>query len=307
MRFASLIAVALSLAALALPARAATKCTLDRVASVPMLRDTVGRPTIRVKLNGHDARLLVDTGGIVSLISPGVASALHIERKPLPPGVLVMASGASLVESGTVKTLQLGRLVAKNAKFFVAPSGYVAFGIAGSFGADFLRAWDVDFDFGANRFNLFSPKHCRGEVVYWTKSAYVARPFELNSSKHIQIRVKLNGRTLRAIIDTGSDYSAMNLDLARRLYHIEDTALGPLSPLPHDAFGRETDKPKAYRYRFTKLDLDGIAVKNPEIDLIPNLTLGSEQLIIGMSVLDKLHLYIAYKERKLYMTLANQR
>lgn len=98
----------------------------------------------------------------------------------------------------------------------------------------------------------------------------------------------------------------MNLHLARRLYGVKESALGPAHRLRGNAFGPTTEQFNAFTHHFQMLDLDGIAVKNPKIELVRNLQLGSEQLIIGMTLLSKLHLYVAYKERKLYITLANQ-
>lgn len=310
MRITSLIVTALwALAALAAPAFAAnTHCTLNVAASVPMGRDSLQRPTIPVRMDGHDEHLLVDTGGVISLIAPGVVRALKAKTQPIRGGSFVIATGQVPTTMATIDTLQVGRLIARNAKFLVLPDPTaMPFGEVGSFGADFLSAWDVDFDFGNNRFNLISPKHCKGNVVYWTKSPYVARPFRLNANRHIQIEVKLDGHNLRAVVDTGSVSSAMSLDLARRLYGVKESELGRPHHLRGNAFGPSTKQFKAFAHHFQMLNLDGIAVKNPKIELIRNLELGTEQLIIGMSLLSKLHLYVAYREKVLYITLANTR
>ncbi len=54
----------------------------------------------------------------------------------------------------------------------------------GILGSEMLRNVDVDFDFSANKVNLFSPDHCAGNVVYWqTPTVPVAIvPFTLNAS-----------------------------------------------------------------------------------------------------------------------------
>jgi hypothetical protein len=76
-----------------------------------------------------------------------------------------------------------------------------------------------------------------------------------------------------------------------------------------------------YRRRFGSLTFEGVAVNSPTVVLRPDLTprnlptgraralygvfQAPEDLIVGMSVLRRLHAYIAYKERKLYITAAN--
>jgi hypothetical protein len=75
-----------------------------------------------------------------------------------------------------------------------------------------------------------------------------------------------------------------------------------------------------YRRRFKKLELDGVVISDPLITLVPNSMgpppapaagsffwetdelQGLPDLILGMSVLSKLHVYIAYKERTLYLS-----
>ncbi|HXL98647.1 MAG TPA: hypothetical protein VN932_01870 [Rhizomicrobium sp.] len=81
-----------------------------------------------------------------------------------------------------------------------------------------------------------------------------------------------------------------------------------------------------YQYRFKRLALSGIAVKNPLIDLVPDAigeasqrdlddeklqgyqgkeAIHTPNLMVGLDVLRHLHLYIAYKEGKIYATAAD--
>ena len=75
-----------------------------------------------------------------------------------------------------------------------------------------------------------------------------------------------------------------------------------------------------YRAQFKSLSGGGIAAANPKILLVRDAladrlreeafesrhlmpdTVRTPQLILGMDVLSKLHIYIAYRERKLYVT-----
>src|ERR1700744_2956847 len=47
---------------------------------------------------------------------------------------------------------------------------------AGVLGADLLSHFDVDFDFGANKLNLFQPSSCGDRAVYWSDT-YAHFPF----------------------------------------------------------------------------------------------------------------------------------
>src|SRR5207248_2555444 len=79
---------------------------------------------------------------------------------------------------------------------------------------------------------------------------------------------------------------------------------------------------KIYRKQFKTLSFEGVTVSNPVMDLMPdeitrivgNAPLtgslirqsdrGLPDAILGMNVLSKAHIYIAYRERKLYIMAA---
>ena len=85
---------------------------------------------------------------------------------------------------------------------------------------------------------------------------------------------------------------------------------------------------KVYSHRFKTLALEGISISNPNLTLMPDLMRGKlynprnklegdmrisnsvietglGDMILGMDILRHLHMYIAYKEQKLYITLAS--
>jgi hypothetical protein len=94
------------------------------------------------------------------------------------------------------------------------------------------------------------------------------------------------------------------------------------TPYSGDLFGKPGVS--IYKHRFKSLDFDGIAVGNLEVTILPDLlkdkyqqgpALGTRlgdssqtsdytDMLIGMNVLRHLHIYIAYKEKKLYITPA---
>jgi hypothetical protein len=83
---------------------------------------------------------------------------------------------------------------------------------------------------------------------------------------------------------------------------------------------------KIYRRQFTSLSFEGVTIANPEINLVPDeirarmpnknrpktgsltrgdtVTSGLPDMTLGMSTLGKMHVYIAYRDRKVYITQA---
>jgi hypothetical protein len=194
----------------------------------------------------------------------------------------------------------------------------------GILAANLLHAYDVDFDFASKKFNLLSQKHCDGKVVYWPADAVAAIPITLDSDGHIIVPVTLDGHQLRAMVDSGATGSLLNLEEAKSYFGITPGSAD--TPVIGSLTG--TKGSSTYKHRFSSLALEGLAIGNPTLALIPDLMhnrLGSDQgssvasgsrirdpnasaglgdMILGMDILHKLHVYIAYKEKMLYITPA---
>ena len=181
---------------------------------------------------------------------------------------------------------------------------------------DILRNFDLEFDFAAQKLNLISPEHCEGKGVYWAEN-YVDAEFT-NTNGHIVLPMTLDGQEVKATLDTGSNASGISESLAARLLKVERTSPGV--ELDPDA---AADSLLRYRYRFKSLGIGGLTINNPLLYLIPDLArqsfekhhqdkldfdpvlgarLNTMQVMLGANILSKLHLYVAYGERKIYLT-----
>lgn len=171
-------------------------------------------------------------------------------------------------------------------------------GVDGTVAPDMLKHFDVDMDLMRGKFGLFSQDHCPGQVVYWTKTGFVALPMELVSSGHIQVRVTIDGKKFDAILDTGARSSLISMSAANDLGITERS---PALKLGTDADARY----KVWDYPFKLLDFDGVTVNSPRLQVVSNNVLpGHIDVLLGIGILRRLHLYIAYGEEKLYITPA---
>jgi hypothetical protein len=189
----------------------------------------------------------------------------------------------------------------------ILPYGWDDIGGGGTISPDVFGRYDVEFDFAAGKLHLWSPQHCPGKVVYWTQQPYMALPIRVDAVKQIHFSATVDGKEMDALLDTGSSKSILRLDMARAV-------LGWVSNPP----GLLCEKDGAYcHYPFKALSFGGVAVNNPNIDIIPDQLVGlrergevhentgnmhAPELIIGTSVLKNLHLYIAYREGVIYGT-----
>jgi len=143
---------------------------------------------------------------------------------------------------------------------------------------------------------VFAQKHCPAGVVYWTQGGYARIPLHVNDAWQISVPVTLDGQELRALIDTGSPTSAMVLEVGQHLFGWAEND-SRLKTFPNGTA----------RFPFAQLAFGDVIVSNPDILLPPRraVAAGVPDLILGMDVLRQLNVYIAYKERAMYVTSAD--
>jgi len=298
------IAMALLLA-LVQPAFAAEKaqpsgCALERYSSMPISTLSDGRIAIPVTVQGRNASFMVDTGGVSATMTMQLAK--DIDKAPKPAARWLGGVGGSLLTTFIyADSFSIGRLTGKDLIVYIDPR-INGMGIDGTLAPDMLGRFDVDIDFARGTLSLFSPSHCPGKVVYWTQGEHITVPMDVAPSGHIRVPVTVDGKTVMATLDTGSVISVMSMSLAKSIGVAENSPDLKLKR-SYGINGRF----KEYSYPFKTLALDGLTVTNPHIKLLSDEMLGGKlgsDLILGVGILRQLHLYISYKEEKIYITPA---
>jgi len=314
--FLGLLAIS-GLAWLPTPGQAADCGPLKLINQVQLQAGAEGqREFIPVSINGKTEMFIFDTGAFVSSVSRSVASELNL---PVRQGNIVMYDMAGQVsrDQAAVKEFALGRAKINNIDLQVLDSPGLPTGL---FGVDFLGAYDADLDFGSDTLRIFSPDHCEGGVLYWQAPATGVVPIRIQNGK-ITVRVTVEGREIAAIIDTGAPQTLMSEDTARTVFGLTLGAPGT------EAAGEFANDPehKTYAHTFDILAFGDIQVKNAHVVLVPDLMgrngerqqqagnrarlysdeIKMPEMIIGMNVLRKLHVYMAFAEQRLYVSPAS--
>jgi hypothetical protein len=233
------------------------------------------------------------------------------------PGAIYGLTGKELRGATRVSALTLGNAVAHDAVFRIGNVGGDGRdgGPVGLFGSDFLDNYEVEIDPTAARMNLFLHDHCPGNVVYWAKE-YFKVPVNRTSDRRLEVLISVNDKGLHGLVDTGTSETTMRLAVARGAFDITPDATDTRSP--GTLYGVDGTKIEAFRHSFDGLSLGGITLHHTsmviaDIDTGKGfITTGSritglqdqEDVIIGTSLLRRLHLFIAYSEPALYFTLA---
>lgn len=317
-RFNNALAAMALIAVLPQPSRA-QDCPLAPSASFAIGYEAALIPVI---IDGTGYSFLVDTGGYISTLSPGVVDTLHLTPAQVEKGdELYMSDGTVLDQYVTVGELQLGVNTASAVRFIVQPqksrAGLEHF--AGTLAPDFLHDFDLDFDFGHRKLNLFPPDRCPGKVAYWTDNA-IAVPFRTDRAHHIIVPAKLDGVQTTAIIDTGASRTVISEEMARSAFH-----LAPGAGL-EERLGATDRSLVRYEHKFKVLELNGVEFDDLTIGIMPDdmaksvlahfefkmadrrptgPAMNAYPIIIGIDMLRKIHLYIDYKNEMLYITDAS--
>jgi predicted aspartyl protease len=273
-------------------------CPLHAMARLEMQTMPDGRVTIPVQVEGHDYRLMVDTGGYINTLSPQLVKEQGYEPQR-SPGELRGMGTTRLDHYVTVKDFVIAHSRGKNFKFYV--DDFSDAFEDGTLAPQVLAAYDVDLDFGHGKLNLISPDHCPGQVAYWTKNAVAVVPIEIQDLTHIRIPVTIDGKEMKAVVDTGASTSFITMRAARRYLDIDekDPALKLRGNIPVNGM-----MGPVYNYPFHSLSFGGVTVNNPRIQMVADKVWDQTDLLLGIGILRQLHIYIAYKERKMYITPA---
>lgn len=266
-------------------------CELTARATLDMEMDNTGRITVPVSINGVEKRMMVDTGASLTLIASQTVRDLKLDTHDGGSISLIGFGGTRYNDKVTLAEFALGRLKGKNFSLFVRDGNFDS---AGLLGADFLRTFDVDLDFAKAQLSLVAPVECPNKV-YWSSGNFGRVPFKIDGNQ-ITVKMTLDERDVTAIIDTGAADTVMSLERAARSFDLDRDQLN-----------------KSRHYPFKSLSFGEVKISNPAIKLVPDQEsrlLGhhfdDQHMILGMGVLRRLHLYIDYQHRMLYVTPATQ-
>src|SRR5690348_13962042 len=134
--------------------------SLKQVASAALGTMPNGLDYAPAIIANRSLNFLLRTESRASYIGAATAVDLALPRDRITDWT-VHLNADRLHEFATANAMNFGGLTGK-VRFAVAPESDFAPGLSGVLGADFLRNFDVDFDFAKARINLFSPDHCEG-------------------------------------------------------------------------------------------------------------------------------------------------
>ncbi|MEI9991265.1 MAG: pepsin/retropepsin-like aspartic protease family protein [Rhizomicrobium sp.] len=305
------------------PAAAEDCKPLTRLASVDLVPGADKRQEfVPVTLAGKDKLMLLDTGGVYAMISPSAAQELGLEGNTGNVELFDVAGRKSDLYAAA--SFALGRLKMDRMPFAITDGAKVSDDprIAGILGPDLFKHYELDIDFGANKLSVFSQDHCEGKVIYWPATAVAVVPMRVYGSGHIIVPVQLDGKEVLATLDTGAWNTTLTQRIAESQYGLKMGSAD--TPQSGALEGRAASH--TYSHVFASLTFEGITVNHPHVEIIPDMTHDllantppdtgtrlrpveakefDSSMLIGMNILRHFHIFISYKENKLYVTPAD--
>jgi hypothetical protein len=292
--------------------------------------------TVPASFNGTIQPMLVNTGGGISNMRSAALDGLGLHAIDASRIKMLDAAGNASKRYVQVDDFAMGAVKLKNLQFIVSPNTSPA-PFAGSLAGDIMEIYDVEMDFAGRKLNFFSKEHCPGHVLYWKPAAVAVLPIIFqeatgDSSRtgfrsyvyrvvHVIVPITLDGKEFQARIDTGSARSTIPAAIAKYQFNVAEDSAGST---PGQTIDGHPDH-ATFSHVFSSLTFDAVSVTNPRFTVLPAVVGEKDpgnsvrvdsrvrrdddniggHITIGMDVLRKLHLYIAFGERKLYVTPAS--
>jgi len=309
-----------ALTLIASSAMAAESCGPLQIIGQVDIVSTDGALLVPAKINGLATYMIIDTGGWYRQLAPALVDKLHLSTTKRRVGFIDI-TGRTTNTSATVDDVEIGSFKAKDAVFLVPKYGF-GDDVGGVLGPQMFTSFDLDLDFAAKKINFVLQDHCDGKVVYWKTRSYAVAPFLLTDEGHIRMPIELDGHKFTALLDTGADQSSITFRAAEEAFDITKDSPG----VTKKGYVNGDKRAEEYERRFKTLTIAGITFNNPKLSLIPDLLRnhqinehrpkinshidtnnefeGVDDVIVGLAELRHLHIYIAYKEQKLYISPA---
>ena len=286
-----------------LDAQAAANCKLIKLAEASVTMTGLS-PLITVKINGADAKMTADSGAFFSLLTPQAAARLGLHVGAPPPWIdsVEGLGGREGIGVATAKQFTFAGIEFHNAAFIIA-APQLAGQTDGLIGNNLLSYADVEFDLPNGEIRLFKPQGCpsNASLAYWaTTGAYSTVAIEPITPPQFKIvaNVKVNGREMRALLDSGAGLSFITRRGATEAGVPVNGAAVQAGGVGGGIGRHEFD---TWIAPFASLQIGDEEIKNSH-PMVGAADLEGAELLIGADFLLSHRVYVANSEHRIFFT-----
>jgi predicted aspartyl protease len=248
------VATAAMLALMVLVPTAEAACKYRRTASIPMTWKG-GLPHIEGSINGTPVEMIVDTGTSGILIPGGLADQLNLPQRRNDT-VWIGTGGRAQGYDAHVEDVAFGPVHWHNTTLPVAAlKDSKAIQVGGTF------LLQTDLEMSADGLKFFEASDCGdATLAYWADGVPFTTTEDWGNERRIVVTVKIDGKPVRALIDSGAPTSRIDIVTARELGFDEHGANVTAVP------SRDASKPpSAWVATFDTFAIDEETVHHPHL------------------------------------------
>ncbi|HZX71556.1 MAG TPA: retropepsin-like aspartic protease, partial [Rhodanobacter sp.] len=271
-------------------------CQLMKYGTLPV-EMLGGRATTMVKINGNDTRFVLDTGAVFNFMSRANALSLGLKLRAAPFGLRMSGvGGAASVEFAEVKAFGILDTTLKNIGFIVGGTD-IGHGLLG---ANLLDVADLEVDLAHGKLTLFKPDHCKKlAMAYWTKDGNYnvadIEPAENRNDRRTFLTVTINGRKVRALLDSGAFATVLSRRAAERIGIDLD---GPDVKTGRRSFRVGAKSLKTWTVPIESFSVGTETIQHSQMQVIDgSMGDGNTDMLLGVDFLLAHHMFIANSQR----------
>ncbi|WP_445147402.1 aspartyl protease family protein [Dyella sp. Tek66A03] len=259
------------------------------------------RATTMVKINGSNTRFILDTGGFFNSMSSANASSLGLKLEPAPFGYRIGGvGGVANVQQAHVKEFGILDTTIKNVDFIVGGTDVGD----GLLGANLLDFGDLEIDLAQGKLTMFKTEHCeKASLAYWVKDGNYniadIEPAENAFDRRTFFTVTINGRKVRAVLDSGAPATLLSRDAAERAginLNAPDVKAGS------STYGIGAKQVKTWTANIDSFSVGSETIQHSQMQVMDGKFGDKTEMLLGMDFLLAHHMFIANSKKKAYFT-----
>lgn len=257
-------------------------------------------PLVQATVKDQPGLFVLDTGSVGVVLTAAAMQRFDLQsdadRTLSGQGV----GGVVSAFAGNLRDFKIGGLAVPDHQVEVLPgtSAISSMGIVdGLFGVSVLSVFEVDLDLPRRQVTLYAGRLCPTTVVPPWTFPYSTIDASQSTAGRFIIPVELDGRYLRALIDTGSGRTVVAKDVAYSL-GITDAMLQ--SDRHITMIGTGPDRPTAYAHRFGQMRVGDDTFPGPVL-FVADRPDPSVDMILGSDYLAGHRLWLSYARKRVFV------
>ena len=286
--------------ALALPVLAGAACQIEML-ELPV-KMVGSRAVATVGINGTPVPLTVDSGAFFSILTEAAATQLNLRLRQLRGMRVQGITGEMDARVTTVEKLGLLKGDVADVEFVVGGNEPGA-GTMGLMGRNILSFTDTEYDLahGMIRFSFPNDDCAKANLAYWAGAAHVTEvDLEVDhrtrsKTPALRARVKLNGKELVALLDTGA--STLVTAQAARSAGVTEAEMTPAGTI----YGGGRGRARSWTAPFERFEIGDEAISHNRLR-VGDFRLDDADLLLGIDFFLSHRIYVSNKQAKLFIT-----